>query len=759
MATSHVDISSAMNANFSPETIQSAASSSVKKRKVSCLSCRARKTKCDGQKPCAKCLLRGKSQECVYAQTSGPVGRPPKNAVVNKMVRMSQSSEARQQFVYENLSFVGLSDYTKFLTSSYQRDHLSDDGSRLSDYITGIFSVYFGTGLRFDDDNDTGNLPNAVLVRGDTIFQMLDLKQHFNWLSAEGVGYCTGRISELKLENFKELDIYGHILRKDRSDRFFDKPGSSTYTETVRPSPLKSLSVQQALQLIDMFFTVHPWAPFVLNRTQILQQYFTESSDPLLLAVMFGIAKFFAKQMKDGGVTAAAVQRGDTNEFLNYAHSVLEETSAKATVPKVQAVVLLSYFELIYGQAKRGTTLIALSYIMLNQLSLNDDFNYKHPHSIAGLGSLQIELLRNCWWCVYSNTVTGTIEFGQVPREAIAPRDVPLPSINCQQSESYKLDVSANNTSMFIAYKHIYESFYVACAVTDLLAKIWLVLPEPDRNMFRTVPNMRQLQKCPPQVKRASVQEQITDLLGDFEAFITAQYKKLTEQQYFQLEVTKVILSIHNYFLKAELDTSEAMVYVSAIRSLYFKDDNYQIVTRIPSYSDKTERLPFLDRESVPAHVMVVVLPLALDLIDRCQAFLKKREGKTDLLQKAPAWLILIAMETCGNIKRFLARWAPQHDPMGQAALMKFSNSPSPDYDDIVQLMNMAPDASSDMVSTDGSYGASSAFEFENHTKPDGAERSVERANVHEHAYATERLVKCVIIAADRPIECAITIL
>jgi hypothetical protein len=399
-----------MNANFSQETIQSIAAPSVKKRKVSCLSCRARKTKCDGQKPCAKCLLRGKSQECVYAQTSGPVGRPPKNAVVNKMVRMSQSSEARQQFVYENLSFTGLSDYTKFFTTSYQRDHLTDDGSRLSDYITGIFSVYFGSGLRFDDDKNPGNLPSALTLRGDTIFQMLDLKQHYNWLAAEGVGYCIGRISELKLENFKELDIYGHILRNDSSNRFFERPRGNTFTDTVRSSPLKSLNVQQALQLIDMFFTVHPWAPFVLNRTQILQQYFTESSDPLLLAVIFGISKYFAKQMTDGGVSAAAVHRGDTNEFLNYAHSVLEETSSKATVPKVQAVVLFSYFETIYGQAKKGTTLIALSYIMLNQLSLNDDLNYKHPNNIAGLGSLQIELLRNCWWCVYSNTVTGTIE-------------------------------------------------------------------------------------------------------------------------------------------------------------------------------------------------------------------------------------------------------------------------------------------------------------------------------------------------------------
>src|ERR1700731_1408662 len=120
---------------------------------------------------------------------------------------------------------------------------------------------------------------------------------------------------------------------------------------------------------------------------------------------------------------------------------------------------------------------------------------------------------------------------GQVPREAITPRDVPFPHVGSHISESYQLDKSTGNTSMFISYSHIYESFYVAAVVCDTLAKIWLVLPEPDRNMFRTVPNLRQLANCPPTVKRPSVNEQILDILGDFEAFITAQLTHLSEQQ------------------------------------------------------------------------------------------------------------------------------------------------------------------------------------------------------------------------------------
>jgi len=687
------------------------------------------------------------------------------------MVLLSQATDANmQQFVYENLSFSGLTDYSKLFTSPYQRDHVSEDGTKLSDFISGIFSVYFGSGLRFDDSEDA--TPSAALVeRGDTIFQLLDLKQHYTWLASEAISYVIAKTSGLKLSNLKVLNLYSHILKEDRSKVFFDRERERFFTQTIRQTPLKSLTPQQALQLIEVLFTVHPWAPFILNRTQILQQYFTESGDPLLLSVMFGVSKYFAKQMSEGNITSAAVRRGDTNEFLNYAHSILEETSAKPTLPKLQAVVLLSYFEITYGQAKKGTTLTALSYIMLSKLSGNG-VNFKAAN-IAGLGSLQRELLRNAWWCIYTNTVCGTIEFGQVPREAITPRDVPFPHVGSHISESYQLDKSTGNTSMFISYSHIYESFYVAAVVCDTLAKIWLVLPEPDRNMFRTVPNLRQLANCPPTVKRPSVNEQILDILGDFEAFITAQLKHLSEQQIYQLQTTKDILFIHTHFLKEELDNREAMCYVSAVRSLYLNMDDYEIVTRIPSYSEPGENSPQLDRATIPDAVMDIVVPQAMEMIEKTAKFLDSREGKPELLQRAPAWLVLGALETSSvvlmlhiqqaenmsqaihhlsivlkllriknlytfpedvkklknNIKQFMSRYVPNakeertNERIPTDEIRTFYPTPSPNasYENIFHQMSMGMDGTgafdTETIATDEAVAAS-PLSFTNFTEP-----------------------------------------
>lgn len=363
---------------------------------------------------------------------------------------------------------------------------------------------------------------------------------------------------------------------------------------------------------------------------------------------------------------------------------------------------------------------------------------------------------------------------GQVPREAITPRNVPFPNFGSHASESYQLDKSTGNTSMFISYSHIHESFYVAAVVCDVLARIWLVLPEPDSNMFRTVPSIRQLANCPPTLKRPGVRDQIMDILGDFEAFITAQLKHLSEQQVYQLETTKTVLFIHSHFLKEELDNAEAMCYVSALRSLYLHVDEYQIVTRIPSYTQKSNHPPTLDRSVIPDSVMAVVVPQAIELIERTSQFLEKRETNQDLLQKAPSWLIVDALETSSlvlmlhiqqednvsqaihyldcilkmlrllnlysfpeevrklknNIKQFIAHWAPQtavvleersNDRIPTAEIRSFYPTPPPtSYENLVQLMSMSTDPTdtfdTETIATDEGF-VSSPLSFANFTE------------------------------------------
>lgn len=323
---------------------------------------------------------------------------------------------------------------------------------------------------------------------------------------------------------------------------------------------------------------------------------------------------------------------------------------------------------------------------------------------------------------------------------------------------------------MFIAYSHIYESFYVASVICDLLAKIWRILPEPDRNMFRTNPTVSQVANCPPELQRKRVREQILDFLGDFEAYITVQHKNLTEQQFYHLEMAKYVLFIHAHFMKEEMNSSEAMCYVSAMRNVYSRFDDFEVVTKLPPGCDVLDRTSSMDAISIDDEVMEIVLPQAMELIEKTSHFLEKREGNTELLTKAPGWIIQDGLETASlilmiqmqkqnnvpqavsylekilklldvpnvynfkeDVKRLQLRiqhtldaWASTNNPSTQPAMkvakvneriptadiMSFYPTPPPttSYENIVRLMSMSPSVSSGVFESDAASSTEDAF-------------------------------------------------
>jgi hypothetical protein len=323
---------------------------------------------------------------------------------------------------------------------------------------------------------------------------------------------------------------------------------------------------------------------------------------------------------------------------------------------------------------------------------------------------------------------------------------------------------------MFIAYSHIYESFFVASVISDLLAKIWRILPEPDRNMFRTNPTVSQVANCPPELQRKRVREQILDLLGDFEAYITVQHKNLTEQQFYHLEMAKYVLFIHAHFMKEEMNSSEAMCYVSAMRNVYSRFDDFEVVTKLPPGSGALDRTSSMDALSVDDEVMEIVLPQVIELIEKTSHFLEKRKGNTEMLTKAPGWIIQDGLETGSlifmiqmqkqknvpqavsylekilklldvpnvynfkeDVKRLQMRiqhtldaWANTNTPSTQpsmklakvneriptADIMSFYPTPPPTtaYENIVRLMSMSPSVSSGVFESDTASSTEDGF-------------------------------------------------
>lgn len=373
------------------------------KRKVSCLPCRIRKVKCDGERPCNRCEMR--QMTCVY-QKPGAVGRPPKNAVVNKLVlsKMGQGTSKNSnvskafcpEFIFENITL------TPALVTVR---HIGDNKKYgLDYYINTLFSTYFSNctfvdGCFNDERNRQAMKYNDYSTAAPKV-KIFDLTHYFTWMSSDIASILMCRVSKLKLSYYSGLEFSTTALAYDRTTLFFETPTENS----LILNPLNSLRPQQAIRLIECFFCIHPYS-ILLNKTMLLQSYWTETADPLLLTVVYGTT-IFKSQLFEGKPLELwdALNKTKRNPFLDYAHVLLSKATAEATPSRYQAVVLLALFEITFGFPKRGMALFGLSFLLAARLGLFD--NSMPP----GLNPVERELLLVTFWSAFQCTVRGYVE-------------------------------------------------------------------------------------------------------------------------------------------------------------------------------------------------------------------------------------------------------------------------------------------------------------------------------------------------------------
>ena len=365
------------------------------KRKISCVSCRLKKVKCNGERiHVTRCLTH--QTKCVYEEPRA-VGRPPKNAVVNKLVLSRSNNNTvslAREFILEIISLTPV-----LAPARYIRD-AKEIG--LSHYVNTIFTAYFKKASSFNQSADPDNM-QMVVKKGDyTEFfpkiKIYDLSHYFTWMSAEIANILMRRMSQLKLTYYKDLEYSTMALGYDNTTNFFESQSADNI------NPLNSLPPHQAIRLIECFFCIHPYS-CLLNKTMILQSYWTDTTDPLLLAVIYGTT-VFKTQLLDGKPLELcdALNLKNRNIFLDYAYVLLSKATAEVTPNRYQALVLLALFEVPFGFPKRGSSLFGLSYMMATRLGLFD--NTMPP----GLNPVEKELLLMTFWAAYECTIRGCIE-------------------------------------------------------------------------------------------------------------------------------------------------------------------------------------------------------------------------------------------------------------------------------------------------------------------------------------------------------------
>ncbi|KAI8081407.1 uncharacterized protein BX664DRAFT_193428 [Halteromyces radiatus] len=348
-----------------------------KKRKVSCLYCRSKKLKCDGKLPCARCIKKDSSDKCAYGEQR-PLGRPPKNAVVNKLT-LNQTKQFTQHlyndFIIENVTYT-IPNSTRFIRSDKTRT--------LHYFLDSHFSQAIGIAVNELAIVRYNN--NPCLVVDVKIYDILDIH---TWTAVEFVNRFCSKISSISIEGAFDYEHTVAALFQDLAFKFLIEPPSTP----PLTNPLLTLSTQQAIRLIELFFTAHPCSHF-LNKTLLLQAFWTDAVDPLLLCVIYGTAIYFGKTMEGKPIGIRdAVDGTVRNVFLDYAYYLLQKSSDEPNVAKYQAVSLLCRFEGTHGYPKRGMSMLGLAHMMESKLGLTDGSLLS-----TEISDVEAELMINVYW-------------------------------------------------------------------------------------------------------------------------------------------------------------------------------------------------------------------------------------------------------------------------------------------------------------------------------------------------------------------------
>lgn len=354
-------------------------------KKISCSSCRSRKLKCDGYKPCKRC--QSKNIDCIYTKP-GQVGRPPKKALVNKFVHTHTNSAACREFVFEH-------------TNPIPRQIKDSTMQGFGHYLKYIYTH------RFLFKPAVKEYRQIMVHKEDYQTKIEDITHFFVSMSSDMSIILMHHLSALRLPNAHYTEYISLMISRDPTTAFFD---SNTH-QPVLSNPINSLPSHQALCLIDTFFHIHPHS-FMLSKSELLKSYWSDTTDPLLLSVIYGSTLFMSRIIDGQSINLFETHNLEIrNPFLDYAHQLLSQLPEEVTVSRYQAVVLLGMFEAMYGYSKKGVSLFILSYIMVEKLGLFDPSVSQTP--------LQKELLGITFWSVFQCTARGYVERKEISRQII----------------------------------------------------------------------------------------------------------------------------------------------------------------------------------------------------------------------------------------------------------------------------------------------------------------------------------------------------
>lgn len=469
----------------------------------SCNFCRSRKIRCSGATICSACSER--NVDCVYVREAskgrpkGPTFKASSRSTAHDSVdplrveALSSSAASSAASSALNLQSAWSISPLKVTTNGPRYSNRpartistasEENNNTIAADLEDMFNENFkDLGLTTDNpfqeslatfhrtlSNDPASTMNSVLG-----FSLADRQQRT--ISYEQL-LCTmtQELVEMLSIRFGYLGCY---RLDDASSRFYaislandETPAMFESTTTERPDPLVDFDSHRTIQMIEVWFSVHPLSN-IISKTLFLEKYRSNTHDHGLLAVMLADASYMHEK-EATGATKETLFRWAAMQLRN-------RPAHDCGLSSVQVLMLLGWHELCLAQARRATCYLGYAGRMISRLQKNlIEAPETGRSQINGIdvAEVEAELVRNIYWLTFSITLWSFMQIDR-PYPQLLPGMLPteFPPVDESSSAVIKLEVVSDNVSTLAKQSRMIQELWPLSHVASTTAHIYALLP------------------------------------------------------------------------------------------------------------------------------------------------------------------------------------------------------------------------------------------------------------------------------------------
>ncbi|PLB48322.1 hypothetical protein P170DRAFT_448053 [Aspergillus steynii IBT 23096] len=405
----------------------------------SCIFCRTRKIRCTGGHICAAC--RERNIDCVYSPEARK-GRP------RRKVRHDSSTSPAAAETPPGITTPASPQTTlgEDLEQRFNAYFISNPGSRSNLFQNSIASFY----------RRSGPAP-----AGPTHLKYEEL---LSLMGLEMVEMLLLRLGHLGCERPETVTNRNAFITGLAADTT-----ASMFEPSQHESPLPALGSQRILQLVDLWFNVHPLSALV-SKTLLINRIKDGTVDEALLALILADASEFYR------ARVTSHDAIDTEVLFQWGATQLQHRPALPSLSTSQSLVLMAWRELCIGHARRATCLIG--YACRNLARLNEQWQRherKDTRKLNGIAisDVELEILQNIYWFCLSTTAWAFMQIDQ-PFSLFVPDETPaFPCVDESSSALLHLDRASDHISTLPAQTAALRSLWPLSQISSTVGHIY----------------------------------------------------------------------------------------------------------------------------------------------------------------------------------------------------------------------------------------------------------------------------------------------